>query len=66
MGRRADQLKAAGSLLGAIFLGTSDEQRRALGTIADDVDAKLQRRARVSSEPVVVDAEFIEDEEDDP
>jgi hypothetical protein len=70
MRRRGEQLKTAGSLLGALFFGTSKEQREALDTIAEDVDDQVQRRRRGDDDAIVVHGEPVEeeptDEDDDP
>ena len=69
MRRRGEQLKTAGSLLGALFFGTSKEQRTALDTIAEDVDDQVHRRRSGDDEAIVVHGEPVEDEpgeDDDP
>jgi hypothetical protein len=64
--RRGAQLKTAGTLLGALFLGTKREQRQALDTIADDVSDRFSDRTRADdADTIVVDAELVE-EEDEP
>jgi hypothetical protein len=65
MNRRTEQLKNAGSLLGALFLGTSKQQRRAIDTIAQDVESQLQDTRAVDDEAIVVEGELVEDEEED-
>ena len=62
--RRGEQIKTAGSLLGRIFLGSSKEQREALDTIAEGVDAEAQGR-EPRDDAIVVDAEFVEEDEDE-
>jgi hypothetical protein len=62
MRRRGEQLKTAGSLLGALFFGTSKEQREALDTIAEDVDEQVQRRRPGDDDAIVVHGEPFEDE----
>jgi hypothetical protein len=70
MRSRGKQLKTAGSLLGALFFGTSREQKQALDTIAEDVDDQVQRRRRGDDDAIVVHGESSEDEDqeedDDP
>jgi hypothetical protein len=63
--RRGAQLKTAGSLLGALFLGTKREQRHALDTIADDMSDRLDDRARDGdANAIVVDAELVDEEDE--
>lgn len=68
MHRRGEQLKTAGSLLGALFFGTSKEQRAALDTIAEDVDDQVRGRKPGDDDAIVVHGEAVDDEpeEDDP
>ena len=67
MRRRGEQLKTAGSLLGALFFGTSKEQRTALDTIAEDVDDQVRGRKAGDEDAIVVHGEAADDEpeEDD-
>jgi hypothetical protein len=65
MRRRGEQLKTAGSLLGALFFGTSREQREALNTIAEDVDDQVHSRRRGDDDAIVVHGEPASDEPDD-
>jgi len=64
--RRGEQIKTAGSLLGRIFLGSSKEQREALDTIAEGVDAETQGPGPRDDEAIVVHAELVEEEDEDP
>jgi hypothetical protein len=62
MRRRGEQLKTAGSLLGALFFGTSKEQRAALDTIADDLDDQVHARKPGDENAIVVHGESVEEE----
>jgi hypothetical protein len=62
MRRRGEQLKTAGSLLGALFFGTSKEQRTALDTIAGDLDDQIHGRKPGDEDAIVVHGEAVGDE----
>jgi hypothetical protein len=64
MRRRGEQLKTAGSLLGALFFGTSKEQKEALNTIAEDVDDQVHRRQPGDEDAIVVDGELVDEDGD--
>jgi hypothetical protein len=66
MRRRGEQLKTAGSLLGALFFGTTKEQKEALDAIAEDVDDQVQRRREGDDGAIVVHGEPAQGEEGDP
>jgi hypothetical protein len=66
MRRRGEQLKTAGSLLGALFFGTAKEQKEALDAIAEDVDDQVQGRREGDDDAIVVHGEPAQDEDGDP